>query len=223
MATTDTKQAWARGGLIFAATLLILIGVYQFFMGLAAVVRDEFYIVGANYYYTVDTSTWGWIHMGIGVVALLAGFFLFTGATWARWLAIAIVVVSAIANFFYLPYYPLWSMLLIAVDIFAIWAIATARVRDEFAPDQRMEAGYGTGTPGTPGTAAGVGAGAYAGDRTQTGERWPSENVQSGRHWAPQDVKEGAGQTAEEAQQQAQHAAQSGQQYPRRETPPRDR
>ena len=143
--TTSTKQAWARGGLVMAASLLILIGIYQFFMGLAAVVRDNFFVVGANYYYEVDTTAWGWIHMGIGVVALLAGFYLFTGATLARWIGIAIVVVSAVANFFWLPYYPLWALLIIAVDIFAIWAIATARVEEPDYSPTAMQARAGTG------------------------------------------------------------------------------
>jgi hypothetical protein len=183
-----------------AASLLILIGIYQFFMGLAAVVRDQFFVVGANYYYTVNTTAWGWIHMGIGVIALLAGFYLFTGATLARWIGIAVCVVSAVANFFWLPYYPLWGLLIIAVDIFAIWAIATARVEPEFYPTE-MAAGT-----------TGMAAGTYGGDATQTGERWPAENV-PGRHSVPQDVKPGVGQTAEQAQQEAeQRAAQAGQQ-----------
>jgi hypothetical protein len=196
MATTSTKQSWARGGLIFAATLMILIGVYQFFVGLAAVVQDNFFVVGPNYTYEIDTTAWGWIHMGIGVLAAVTGFFLFTGASWARWVGIGLLVVSAVANFFFVPYYPLWALLLIALDIFAIWAVATARTVDEFVPESMT-------------AQAGMGAGTYAGDTTQTGERWPAENVAGGRHWAPQDVKEGAGQTAEQAQQQGQHAAQS--------------
>jgi hypothetical protein len=203
--TTSTKQAWARGGLVMAASLLILIGIYQFFMGLAAVVRDNFFVVGANYYYEVDTTAWGWIHMGIGVVALLAGFYLFTGATLARWIGIAVVVVSAVANFFWLPYYPLWALLIIAVDIFAIWAIATARVEEPDYSPTAMQARAGTATPG-------MGAGTYGGDTTQTGERWPAENVQ-GRHSSPQDVKEDARLAAEQrAQQEAQQRAAQGQQ-----------
>src|SRR4029453_1769295 len=136
MATTGTgtKQAWARGGLVLAATLMIMIGVWQFFVGLAAVVRDSFFVGGPNYYYNVDTTVFGWIHLVIGALAAITGFFLFTGATWARWVGIALLVLSATANFFFIPYYPLWSLLLIAVDVFAIWAVATARVRDEFAP-----------------------------------------------------------------------------------------
>jgi hypothetical protein len=191
----STKQAWAWGGTIFAATMMLLIGVYQFFVGLAAIVQDDFFVVGENYTYEVDTTAWGWIHMAIGALAVVTGFFLFTGANWARWVGIGLASLSAIANFFFLPYYPLWSMLLIALDIFAIWAIATVRPVDEVTPTARA-AGMGTGQPsmaqqqyatGQPGTA---GAGYEA---AQTGERWPAGNVPSGtgsgRHWAPEDAR----------------------------------
>jgi hypothetical protein len=191
-----TKQGWAQGGTIFAATLLMIIGVYQFFMGLAAVARDSFFVVGPNYYYQVDTTAWGWIHMGIGVVAVVAGFFLFTGAMWARVIGIAIAAISAIANFFFVPYYPIWSLLLIAVDIFCIWAIATVRPVNQFEPDQTAMYG-GAGTPG------------FQGEASQSGGRWPQENVAAGRHWAPEgNVKEGVGQTGQPDQSQAAAEAQ---------------
>jgi hypothetical protein len=95
---------------VLAATLLLLIGIFQIFQGIAAIARDQFYVVGVNYYYRVDTTTWGWIHLGIGIVAVLAGFFLFTGTMWARVVGIALASISAIANFFWAPYYPLWAL-----------------------------------------------------------------------------------------------------------------
>ncbi len=185
------KQAWAIGGMIFAATLMLIIGTYQIFVGLAAIIQDSFFVVGPNYAYEFDTTTWGWIHLGIGALAVVAGFFLFTGATWAKVVAIALAVVSAIANFFFLPYYPIWSLLLIALDVFVIWAIATARVpRDVEIEDAAMAGSRG-----------------YYGGAPQTGERWPAENVESGRHWAPEPAKEGAGGQTTTAEQQAQDAA----------------
>ena len=88
MATASTKQAWARGGTVFAATLLLLIGVYQFFIGIAGIATNNFFVVGANYTYVINTTAWGWIHLGIGVVAFLTGLALFTGTLWARALGI---------------------------------------------------------------------------------------------------------------------------------------
>jgi len=174
---------------------MMVIGVYQILVGIAAIVKDQFFVVGANYAYQINTTAWGWIHLGIGVVVLAAGFYLFTGSVIARSIAIALLGISAVANFFFLPYYPLWSMLLIALDIFAIWAVATARfgpADDRMMADERMQAGmYGSG--GSYGT----GAVAGSSDPTRTGERWPSDNAprvdSEGRHWAPENVKEGAG------------------------------
>ena len=176
---------------------MILIGVYQFFVGLRRRrAKDNFFVVGPNYTYEIDTTAWGLDPHGIGVLRVRSrASSCSPGLSWARWVGIGLLVVSAVANPFFVPYYPLWALLLIALDIFAIWAVATARLADEYISESMT-------------TQAGMGTGSYAGDASQTGERWPAENV-AGRHWAPQDVKEGAGQTAEQAQQQGQHAAQS--------------
>jgi len=179
-----------------AATLMLIIGAYQIFLGITALARGAFTVVGPNYYYHVNTTAWGWIHIGVGAVVLLAGLFLFTGSTLARIVGIAMLSLSALANFFLLPYYPIWSILLIALDVFAIWAIANVRTdyRADAIADERAMAGYGAG---------------YGGGGMQTGERWPSENQPAGRHVAS-DVKEPAqgqttqpGETAEQAQQRA--------------------
>jgi len=122
---TSTSRAWAEGGVIFAASMLMIMGIYQIFMGIAAIARNQFFVVAPNYVYEIDTTVWGWVHLGIGVIATITGFFLFTQATWARWLGIAMAGLSAVANFFFLTYYPLWSLVLIAMDIFVIWSLST--------------------------------------------------------------------------------------------------
>jgi hypothetical protein len=122
----STARAWAVGGMVFAASMMVLLGIWQIFVGIAAIAEDEFFVVAPNYTYEIDTTTWGWIHLGIGVLVTIAGFFLFTGATWARAIGIVLAGVSAISNFFFLPYYPLWSIVIIAVCVFVIWALASA-------------------------------------------------------------------------------------------------
>jgi hypothetical protein len=121
----STARAWAVGGMLFAAAMMVMLGIWQIFVGIAAIAEDEFFVVAPNYTYEIDTTTWGWIHLTIGVIVTLAGFFLFTGATWARVVGIALAVLSAIANFFFLPYYPLWAIVIIAANVFVIWALAT--------------------------------------------------------------------------------------------------
>ncbi len=177
-----TARAWARGGLVFAGTVMVIIGIFHAITGIAAIIQDNFFVVGPNYAYEIDTTAWGWIHLGVGVLIALTGFAIFTGATWARWLGIFFAVVSAVANFFWLPYYPLWALVIIALDIFVIWALATTRKEDMI--DRGMMADSYAGAP-----PAGQTAGAQ-----QPGERWPT-NEPTGRHLAPEDAKDMPGRT----------------------------
>src|ERR671910_1911550 len=117
-------SGWAVGFILFAAIMMIMVGVFQALEGLVAIFENEFYVATRNYLFQFDATTWGWIHLLLGVLVAFAGWGLLSGRTWARVVAITLAVLSAIANFLWLPYYPFWSMLIIAVDIFVIWAIA---------------------------------------------------------------------------------------------------
>ena len=114
----------AVGWTIFASILLIMIGVFQAISGLVAIVNDTFYVVGEVWIFQFDISTWGWIHLLIGLVLALAGFFLFRGAMWARVVGIVVASIAAITNFAWLPWYPLWSIIIITVSVFVIWALS---------------------------------------------------------------------------------------------------
>lgn len=114
----------AVGWTIFASILLIMIGIFQAISGLVAIVNDTFYVVGQEWIFQFDISTWGWIHLLIGLGLALAGFFLFRGAMWARVVGIIVAAIAAIANFAWLPWYPLWSMIIITVSVFVIWALS---------------------------------------------------------------------------------------------------
>jgi hypothetical protein len=104
---------------------MIMIGTFQAFQGLAAIINDEYFVVTGNYAFEFDTTTWGWIHMIGGGIVAIAGFYVFTGNMLARLIGIVIAIASAITNFFYIPYYPVWSVLIIALDVVVIWALAT--------------------------------------------------------------------------------------------------
>ena len=121
--TGPPVSGWAVGGIAFAATVLTIIGVFQIIAGLVAIFNDDFYVVAQNYTFDLDTSAWGWIHLLLGILLVATGWGLFSGATWAGVTAIVLASLSAIANFFFIPYYPFWSIVLIALDIWVIWAI----------------------------------------------------------------------------------------------------
>ena len=116
-------SGWAAGGVVFAATLALLVGTFQILQGLVAIFNDDFYVVTRNYTFDLDTSAWGWIHLLIGLLMLGIGFGLFRGALWAVIGGLAIAMLSALSNFFFIPYYPIWALLLIALDVWIIWSL----------------------------------------------------------------------------------------------------
>jgi hypothetical protein len=103
--------------------MLILIGCFQSIAGLTAIFNDDFFVITANYTFDLDTTAWGWIHLLLGILLILAGLGLFSGAVWAGVAAITLAVLSAVANFFFIPYYPFWAILQIALACWVIWAI----------------------------------------------------------------------------------------------------
>jgi dolichyl-phosphate-mannose--protein O-mannosyl transferase len=116
-------SGWAIGGIAFAGVMMMLIGIFEIIAGLAAIFQDEFFVVTKNYAFDVDVTAWGWIHFLLGAVIALAGYGVLKGATWGRVVGIVMAVLVAVANFFYIPYYPFWSILIIALAVWVIWAL----------------------------------------------------------------------------------------------------
>jgi hypothetical protein len=119
----EPVSGWVAGGVMFAAVMLVLIGSFEAIAGLTAIFDDEFFVVGANYTFELDTTAWGWIHLLLGALLVLAGAALFSGAAWAGIVAIVLASLSAVANFFFIPYYPFWAILEIALACWVIWAL----------------------------------------------------------------------------------------------------
>jgi hypothetical protein len=115
----------------FAGFMMILVGFFQAIAGFAALLEDEFYVIGREYIFQFDVTTWGWIHLLLGVVLILAGIGVLRGGVVGRTIAVIIVSISAIANFIFLLGWdqPVWSTLLIALDVAIIWAL-TVHGRD---------------------------------------------------------------------------------------------
>lgn len=103
--------------------MMVVIGIFQIVVGLTAIFEDTFYVLTDNYLFGFGVETWGWIHLALGVLVAAGGVGVLAGQVWARVLGIVLAAISAVANFLFLPYYPLWSMLIIAADIAVIWAL----------------------------------------------------------------------------------------------------
>ena len=124
--TTSDAGSW---GSAFAGVMLLVVGIFQFLQGLVAVINgNEFYLTTPNYILQFSASTWGWIHLIFGSVVAVAGYFILTGNVVARGVGIFIAGLQAIVNFTWLPHYPVWSIIIIAIDVFVIWALATTRL-----------------------------------------------------------------------------------------------
>lgn len=115
---------WAAGLSIFAGVLMVTVGVFQAIQGVIALVEEDFYVSVRDYMFRFDLTTWGWIHLIGGALVAVTGIFVIRGNLWARVLAMVLVGLSALANFTWIPYYPLWSTLIVALDILIIWALA---------------------------------------------------------------------------------------------------
>jgi len=127
--TTKEPSGWAVGFTAFAGIMMIMMGFWWIITGLIGVFNSEFFVVTLRWIFQFDISTWAWIHLIVGIVILVAGFFLFQGAVWARTAGVIIAVIAAVLSFAWLPYYPIWAILFIVISIAVIWAL-TAHGRD---------------------------------------------------------------------------------------------
>lgn len=126
---SDEPSAWAVGWTAFAGITMVLLGGWWIITGLVAIIDDEFFVVTQEWVFKFDTTTWGWIHLIVGVVVLVAGFGLFGGAVWARTIGVIAAVIAGLIAFAWLPWYPVWAILLIAASAAVMWAL-TAHGRD---------------------------------------------------------------------------------------------
>ncbi|MFD6529695.1 hypothetical protein [Streptomyces sp. NPDC060184] len=127
--TTRKTTAFQSGWTAFAGVLMIFGGAMAIFEGIAAIAKDDVFVTTRNYIFQWDLTGWGWIHLILGIVIVLAGCALFTGALWARLVGVVLAGLGAVANFLWLPYYPFWSIILIAINIFVIWALCARTER----------------------------------------------------------------------------------------------
>ncbi|MGG7575238.1 DUF7144 family membrane protein [Streptomyces sirii] len=122
------------GWTAFAAVLMIFGGAMAFLEGISAIARDNVFVTTRNYVFSFNLTGWGWIHLILGLIILLAGVaLLMSGAMWARVLGVVVAGLGALANFLWIPFYPFWAIVLVAIDIFVIWALCAGDQRHQVA------------------------------------------------------------------------------------------
>ncbi|MCX4751128.1 hypothetical protein OG455_37450 [Kitasatospora sp. NBC_01287] len=127
----DQSTNTVAGGLVvFAAVMLLLGGLLSVFRGIMGIAKDDVFLRTPNYVFKFDLTSWGWIHLVLGAIAIVVGLGLFRLAVWARILGVAVASLLIIANFLSIPYYPFWSITVIAICAFVIWGLCAIR-RDD--------------------------------------------------------------------------------------------
>ena len=117
------RSGLAVGFIVFAGVAMVMIGAFHAMQGLVALFNDDFYVVGQKWIFEFDLTTWGWIHLILGLVVVAAGIGLMMGQMWARVVGVVVAFLSTLVNAAFLAAYPLWSTIMIAFNVLAIWAI----------------------------------------------------------------------------------------------------
>jgi hypothetical protein len=131
---TPTAMSGWVGWIVFAGVMMVMLGAFHIIDGLIALFQDEYFLVArSGLTVHVDYTVWGWVHLIGGIIVVVAGVALFSGKVWARFIAVPIALLSAIVNIAFLSAYPIWSTIMIAIDILVIWAVTVhgGELRDE--------------------------------------------------------------------------------------------
>jgi hypothetical protein len=121
---TTERTAWA-GWVFFGGIMMIMLGAFQIIEGIVALFNRSYYLVSSTgLVVSVDYAAWGWAHLLIGILVLVAGFGVLSGRTWARVVGIVLAGVSAVVNLAFIAAYPLWATIIITVDVIVIYALA---------------------------------------------------------------------------------------------------
>lgn len=120
--STGRTTGWV-GWIVLASVLLCISGVFNAITGLVAIFSDKIYVQGSAATVVLDVTNWGWFHLFWGVLLFVTGMALYVGQTWARATAIIVVAINMVSQLMEMPAYPLWSLVILTLDLLVIWAI----------------------------------------------------------------------------------------------------
>jgi len=115
--------------IVFAVALLVTVGFFNLIDGIAAIANSHVFIANAHYV-VGDLRAWGWVVLILGALQLIAAIAILAGSQAARWFAVVVIGLNAIGQMLFIPAYPFWSLLIIAVDIVALWGLCAYGSRE---------------------------------------------------------------------------------------------
>lgn len=111
------------GWVVFASIMLVLAGMFGIIDGLVAIVNNEVYLVTKDGIVAFDFTTWGWIHLILGIIVFIAGFAVMSGQLWARIVGVLAATLSAVSQIAFITAFPLWSVTIIAIDVIIMYGL----------------------------------------------------------------------------------------------------
>jgi len=137
---TSATMRHARGAsqgegywmIVFAVALLVTVGFFNLIDGIAAIANSHIFIANAHYV-VGNLRLWGWIALILGTLQIIAAIAILAGSQAARWFAVVVIGLNAIGQMFFTPAYPFWSLMIIAVDVVALWGLCAYGSRDNLA------------------------------------------------------------------------------------------
>ena len=127
--TRDASRGEGYWMIVFAATLLGVVGIFNLIDGIAAIANSHIFIANAHYV-VGDLRAWGWVALILGALQVLASIAVVVGNQAARWFAVAVIGLNAIGQMFFIPAYPFWSLMIIALDVVALWGLCAYGSRE---------------------------------------------------------------------------------------------
>jgi hypothetical protein len=125
-----TEFRWS-GKLLFGGVMMIVVGLFNVMIGLVALFNSDYYVAGPSGLLVLDLTGWGWLHLILGALVAVTGGVLFTGVAWTRVVTVLLAGFNALASLAFVSAYPLWSTVVIALDVLVIWAVITADAEAE--------------------------------------------------------------------------------------------
>lgn len=120
--SAEPTTGWV-GVIVFGATVMVMLAIFNIIQGILAIGKNDVFVQSGGDVVIWDVSTWGWIHLVLGILLAVTGVALFKGSVAATVTAIVLVILNASAQMLFLPVYPFWSMIVIAVDLLVLWAL----------------------------------------------------------------------------------------------------
>jgi hypothetical protein len=124
------NSGWVTGLALFAGVMMLVTGILDLCQGIVAVLTNDLIVTTPRYAFRFDAASWGWIHIVLGALIALGGLGVLRGTLWGRVAGIVLASLSAISAFLWLPYHPVWNLVVIALDVFVIWALCVYRKED---------------------------------------------------------------------------------------------